>query len=955
MADLPSEEKISSLVDFLNINSDSSVGETEIPPAKEAQNPLRSHQPTLLTDITEEYNDDASCCGSWEHVSRAGDEPDASKESDTASIFSVESIDYATFFRAADTGDVDTLRAILDTGADIEQETIRGWTALTMAVVERHIEAVKLLLSKGASVSHRVKSLPPLVHALIKGGIEITDLLVEHGACLKSVSSKDQKNALHWAASEGLPEAVEYFLDKGLDIEGKSKRGCTPLIFAADCGFSKVAELLLERGANLDSRSENGGNALIWSACHNHVDTAKVFLDKGVDINAVDNFGHSALFLAAHFGHLEMVNFLLEQGADANILSNDPKGMTVMQAATCEAHPMVVQRLIDHGCDPEIKTARGDTALDMALMDRREEVIPVLLEALGGKDYPKASVALQFATADSHSMVKALVAVTSLCYSRIKGCDITGEYEWISWAIEEGGSLIKMPALRKLLHYALEEKNLEMLKEVIGQGCDINTQLESTSTPLCFAVKHRNLPMMQLLLDAGADIDAFHGEGYNAVDEAIYNMNDAKDTEVVDLLLKYGACINRGKDPGHTAFSVVLLRGPEWNDLAVRMLDSVRDVDGDRDSMGSTLLHVATLRNHEDFIDRLLSKGADIESKDKYDITPFLLACQHSHKMLPVLLERGANINAVYRAEARALHAAAAQGNTKALEFLIEHGLNIEELTEKSYTPLACALTWGQDEAALLLMEKGANVNLQTKKGATPLHFACKNNLVRSTFALLERGSKVNVRDNDGWTPLHEACATGCPSIVRKLVECGADIELELPNKDRPLHVALINEEERIARALVESGASINSKASDGRSSLHLASVYNLPRLAELLIEMGASTEEIDENSWTPLCCFGGPAVAKVLIDHGANVNYADRDLWTPLHQAVESNQLEEARMLLIAGADMSIRTTDDGLTVRERAEDKQNKDVRENFLKLLDEFEVSRWRESEDEKLYPD
>lgn len=936
MANLPLKENPSTLAYALN-----SLNITPLVENKSANSAPNSSARYITFDP--ETDDDVSSCGSWECVSEAGAEPDTPK-ADTPTPR--DSIDYDAFSRAADEGDVDKLKTFLDMGADIERESVRDWTPLVLAILGQRVEAVKLLLSRGASVSHRARTLPPLVHALTKEGTELMELLVEHGADLKSLSGKDHKNALHWAASEGMPKAVKYLLGKGMDIEAKSKRGCTPLLLAADCGHAQVADILLEHGANLNARSENGGTPLIWAACHNHVETAKVFLTHGAYINDVDNYGHSAIFLAAHFGHLEMVNYLLSKGANAHILSTKPEGMTVLHAAACDGHVKVVQRLIEHGCDPYVKRPLGDTTLDMALAERKGEVVRVLLEAMGGPDHPKDSIALQFAMADGHQMVRTIIAITELCYPRInKSSSPTKKYEWISWVIDEGGPLLEMPALRKMLHYALEEHSLDMLKALIDEGCDVNMQLESTSTPLCYAVKHSNIPMIELLLESGVDIDTFHGEGYTALDEAIFNMKDANDTKVVEILLKHGAKINRGKDPGHTALSLILQKDPEWNGLARRMVESVRYVNEDRDSMGSTLLHVATLRNRKDIVELLLSKGADLESRDKFDVTPFLLACQHSHEMITFLLDKGANINAVYRADARALHAAAAQGNVEALKVLLDSGLNIEELTEKAYTPLACALTWGQEAAALLLMERGANVNLRTTKGVTPLHFACKNNLIAATHELLRRGAKVDVREKEGWTPLHDACATGSPAVVTALLEKGADYEMELPNTDRPLHVALINERETIARVLIEqAGASISVKASEQRSPLHLASEYNLADSANLLIDRGAAIEEVDEDSWTPLCCFGGPEVVSTLIARGADVNYKDRDCWTPLHQAVENDHMEEARMLLQAGADTSVRTTDDGMTVRERAEDKEDKEVAKSFVKMLDEFEEY-WR----------
>jgi serine/threonine-protein phosphatase 6 regulatory ankyrin repeat subunit B len=883
----------------------------------------------------EENDDDDACsCASWDQVSQADED-----------IIVVNPIDYKTYFSAADHGDVAKLTELLDAGANVEEETMRGWTALIMAIMKGHIEIVKLLLNRGADINHRSCSLPPLVHAIAKeANLEIMKLLLDHGANPLFVSGKEQKNALHWAASEGALGAIEILLDRGMDIEAKSRRGCTPLILAADVGQARAAELLLKRGANPLVRSENGGTPLIWAACHNHLDAIKLFLDADPNMDAVDNFGHSAVFLAAYFGSLEVLDFLLEHGAD---ITARPKERPILQVAAAEGHAKVVQRLIDHGCDVPYVNHRQMDALGIAIRERHVEVIQVLLKHLDGDEDPKESVALQFALADGHAMVKSLAATTSLCYSRMmfRRSD-PGKHDWLTWVLLDGGSLVRPHAMNRILHYALEELDQGLIEALITHGCDLGIELESGSTPLCYAIRHGNVPIIKMVLESGVDVNAFHGGFATALDEAISSMKDGKDTAIVDLLLAHGASINRGKDPGHTAFSVVLLRdGPDWNELALKMLASVQDVNADRDSMGSTLLHVAVLRNRSDLISFLLDRGADLEAVDEFGVTPFLLGCQFADLMLPVLQKHGANMNALYHASAGALHAAAAQGNVSALTFLAcQPGLDIEARTAKGYTPLACALTWAQEPAALYLLSRGAKVNLKTSKNATPLHFAAKYNLDDAMKDLLSRDADISAVDDQGWTPFHEACAMGSQACVSLLLAGGADIEAQVPNSDRPLHIALINEREEVALALMDAGADVTARASRGRTSLHIAAEYSLPEAAERLIDMGVDIEAQDEETWTALCSAGSIGVMRVLIGNGANVNYQDKDAWTPLQQAVNSGLVREARCLLRHGADMEIRTTDDGLTVLERVQDmKEGGDEATNRAELLDLLHVVR------------
>lgn len=303
-----------------------------------------------------------------------------------------------------------------------------------------------------------------------------------------------------------------------------------------------------------------------------------------------------------------------------------------------------------------------------------------------------------------------------------------------------------------------------MLKALITQGCDINAHVDSGHLPLSFAVQLRNIELIEVLLDAGADPSQQSNleHKYTPLDEAIIDMTHADDTEIVDLLLETGRClINKGQDLRATAFSRALrmTEGPSpglAGKLAMRMLNSVKDVNEDRREGGYTLLHIATLQEREDFVDILLRKGADINAVDKHGCTPFLLACQASAKMVPILIERGADIHAKYQSNATAIVVAAAHGNLEALRFLVNYGMDIEAMTERGWPPLACALTWQQEESALYLMSQGANVFWETndtRKSA--LHFAARYGLEKAVEELLRQGL-ASSKDSEGWTPLHK-------------------------------------------------------------------------------------------------------------------------------------------------------------------------------------------------------
>jgi ankyrin repeat protein len=313
-------------------------------------------------------------------------------------------------------------------------------------------------------------------------------------------------------------------------------------------------------------------------------------------------------------------------------------------------------------------------------------------------------------------------------------------------------------------------------------GCCVNTRLESGYTPLSFAVRHRNLELIKALLKFGAN--PTHSRAgrshFTPLDDAILDMKHGEDTAIVDLLLSTGRClINRGKDPLHTAFSYVLRKAAKlpqsgWERLGVRMLQSVKDVNKDRCALRCSLLHVATLRENIEFIDIILSKGADIEAIDELGVTPLIMACQRSPKLISILIERGADIEALYKGKSGVLAGAASYGNVESMKILTEiYERDIEAKTEQGLTPLACALIWGEGEAALYLIEKGANVHWQTQDRAqTALHFAAKERLTKVVEELLKKGVDMNARDIEGWMPLHEVCTAFIITLASLIISC---------------------------------------------------------------------------------------------------------------------------------------------------------------------------------------
>ena len=142
----------------------------------------------------------------------------------------------------------------------------------------------------------------------------------------------------------------------------------------------------------------------------------------------------------------------------------------------------------------------------------------------------------------------------------------------------------------------------------------------------------------------------------------------------------------------------------------------------------------------------------------------------------------------------RPLHVASSKSE-EIVRILVEHGADTNALDSNGMAPLhrACKL---QDKAIVAaLLKHRANVNLPTRGGARPLHIAVSKGREEIVRMLVEHGADVDaVRQMDGSTPLHIACLPsryhGRANLIDLLLNQQANISVPDSSGLTPLHVA---------------------------------------------------------------------------------------------------------------------------------------------------------------------
>ncbi|XP_011496279.1 PREDICTED: ankyrin repeat and KH domain-containing protein 1-like [Ceratosolen solmsi marchali] len=326
--------------------------------------------------------------------------------------------------------------------------------------------------------------------------------------------------------------------------------------------------------------------------------------------------------------------------------------------------------------------------------------------------------------------------------------------------------------------------------------------------------------------------------------------------------------------------------GTYSSNQAVPATFSCMDVDSETDSNHDTALTLACAGGHEELVELLLSRGADIEHRDKKGFTPLILAATAGHqKVVEILLNHGADIEAQSeRTKDTPLSLACSGGRYEVVELLLNRGSNKEHRNVSDYTPLSLAASGGYVNIIKLLLGHGAEINSRTgsKLGISPLMLAAMNGHTAAVKLLLDMGSDINAQiETNRNTALTLACFQGRHEVVSLLLDRKANVEHRAKTGLTPLMEAASGGYVEVGRVLLNKGADVNATPvpSSRDTALTIAADKGHCRFVELLLSKGTQVEVKNKKGNSPLwlAANGGHLnVVDLLYHAGADIDSQD-------------------------------------------------------------------------------
>lgn len=443
---------------------------------------------------------------------------------------------------------------------------------LAYAIYRKDLALAKLLLEAGTNpdVMFRNKEgrvTRPLIEIALwpnddPDKSEWTRMLLDKNASPK-LPHGTELDAVTVAAARGDLRLLKLYEQYGFDLTRQLRGGSYPVHHAALSGHTEVVRFLLERGVPADQRNASAETPLQYLIYYMNeempVERALAVIDElasaDADMDAKNQENDTVLAVATVRGNRELVKSLLEKGATPN---NARLGLVAASAS--RADETILRLLLQSGANPNRPISEGGPLplwIAVGGSDEPDDITieKILVEAgadLNMKSTEARSSALWLASTNGKPktlafLVEAGAEVNGIAsegqnLTALHGAVVMNDPETVEILLENGAdpnATIK-DGWTPLLFSAWYSSEIEIAEALIAKGAKVNAQNISDATALHYAALKGNLPMIQLLMDSGADPHLANKFGRDAMEEAKHNDQWQARTLINELISERG-------------------------------------------------------------------------------------------------------------------------------------------------------------------------------------------------------------------------------------------------------------------------------------------------------------------------------------------------------------------------------------------------------------------------------
>ncbi|RKK74693.1 hypothetical protein BFJ69_g8260 [Fusarium oxysporum] len=217
-----------------------------------------------------------------EAILRCADLPEALQEQPWA-INTIDDTGDSPLILATQRNQFRSMEYLISAGADVNQQSYKGWTPLLAAVSTENVESVKLLLKSKCNVN---------------------------------MCNEEGTTALHWASMKANPELISLLLAAGASVKPRNMYGDTPLhslAYSTSANHEDIEaaiDMLLVAGSDLEARNNLGHTPFLLSIQCNKLEFTRGLVKSDCSVHVFNDYSQNVLHLAARYASLELLWYL---------------------------------------------------------------------------------------------------------------------------------------------------------------------------------------------------------------------------------------------------------------------------------------------------------------------------------------------------------------------------------------------------------------------------------------------------------------------------------------------------------------------------------------------------------------------------------------------------------------------------------------------------------------------
>ena len=381
---------------------------------------------------------------------------------------------------------------LIENGADINVQSVDGFTPLMTAVLVENEEMMHALLDKGADLFKRNMvgdtALDMAKHVKVKASIiELLENL-EREVLIKNNSENDEDISVAKIKKNILNKKIkEFFEEEGEEENPEIKEE----LFSLNEAFLRMILNPVVVKKNFNVQNKEGQTPLLLAVLLKDKKLIDMLLRHGADVDFKGRFGETPLLAAVWLKNMDIIRHLINKGANVNV-ENENFDTPLMRAAHFLADD-VSELLIENGADIWKKNRAGVSVID---------------HLVRAEDYERA-------------------ALFKRCFQKGLNLSSVGDLNQIEADL--------------MIHQAIKENKPPLILKALHRGANVNAIDDKGETALFSSVRLNRMKIFKTLLDKGADMYGLNSQSCGVCDVILNEIREDKDkVKYLKLLKKNG-------------------------------------------------------------------------------------------------------------------------------------------------------------------------------------------------------------------------------------------------------------------------------------------------------------------------------------------------------------------------------------------------------------------------------